>query len=384
MRITLLGCEDVGYAFAYALAEEGVDVELRIIDESYFRVAKCSSLPLSSTEFMVLSLSQEMDIARILRDSDVIVNTISQDSVFKVLKVAAEMCIDTISTSPIENSLALDNTLRTCGSILIPEVGFVPGLSNLIVGRILAIHDSVDEIGIYAGILPIHNRDPLSQIAIQSPRDVIEECSSQVRVIEDGDVKNVDPLASTDIIDIPGVGRFETLYSEGLGTLLYTLRGRVKRAFKKTIRYVGYVGALRILRDLGLFNVEPLDINGVKISPRDFLLRLLKLRRRHDVRDMAVLYVRAIGSIDKRRREIQYLVQTVYDSQRELSAQSKIAGFMVYAILRLKVLNRLKDFVGVIPLEVIGMHEALFTEAISWLVLKGVYLNVKGEFLDHH
>jgi len=383
MRITLLGCGDVGYAIAYALAEEGVNVELHIVDQSYLRVAKCSSLPLSSTEFTVLDLSQEADIARVLKGSDVVVSTIPQSLVFRVMKVAAEMCIDMISTSPTpENPLILDNLFRACGSILIPDAGFVPGLSNLIVGRVLAIHDTVDEIGIYAGILPTRNKDPLSQISIQQPRDVVKECSSQVRIIEYGNVKSVDPLAAVDIIDIPGIGRFETLYSEGLGTLLYTLRDRVKRVFRKTVRYIGYAEALRILRDLGLFDAEPLDINGIKVSPRNLLTRLLELRRRHDIPDTAMLYVRAIGSIDKRRRVIQYLVQTSYDTHRELLARSKVIGFTAYAILRLKILDKLRDFVGVTPLEIIGMHESLFTEVISWLVLKGMHLDVRGEFLD--
>ena len=383
MRITLLGCGDVGYAIAYALAEERVNVELHIVDKSYFRVAKCSSLPLFSTEFTVLDLSQDADIARVLRGSDVVVSTIPQSLVFRVMKVAAEMCIDMISTSLTpENPLILDNLFRACGSILIPDAGFVPGLSNLIVGRVLAIHDTVDEIGIYAGILPTRNKDPLSQISIQQPRDVVKECSSQVRIIEDGNVKSVDPLAAVDIIDIPGIGRFETLYSEGLGTLLYTLRDRVKRVFRKTVRYIGYAEALRILRDLGLFDAEPLDINGIKVSPRNLLTRLLELRRRHDIPDTAMLYVRAIGSIDKRRRVIQYLVQTSYDTHRELLARSKVIGFTAYAILRLKILDKLRDFVGVTPLEIIGMHESLFTEVISWLVLKGMHLDVRGEFLD--
>ena len=383
MRITLLGCGDVGYAIAYALAEERVNVELHIVDQSYFRVAKCSSLPLFSTEFTVLDLSQDADIARVLRGSDVVVSTIPQSLVFRVMRVAAEMCIDMISTSPTsENPLILDNLFRACESILIPDAGFVPGLSNLIVGRILAIHDTVDELGIYAGILPIRNKDPLSQMFIQPPRDVIEECSSQVRIIEDGNVKSVDPLASVDIIDIPGIGRFETLYGEGLGTLLYTLRDRVKRVFKKTVRYMGYVEALRILRDLGLFNAESLDINGIKVSPRDLLIRLLELRRRHDIPDTAILYIRAIGSIDKRRREIQYIIQSSYDTQRELSARAKVIGFMACAILRLKILGKLRNFVGVVPPEIIGMNESLFTEVISWLVLKGMRLDVRGEFLD--
>lgn len=383
MRITLLGCGDVGYAIAYALAEEGVNAELHIVDQSYLRVAKCSSLPLSSTEFTVLNLSQEVDIARVLKGSDVVVSTIPQSLVFRVMKVAAEMCIDMISTSPTpENPLILDNLFRACGSILIPDAGFVPGLSNLIVGRVLAIHDTVDEIGIYAGILPTRNKDPLSQISIQQPRDVVKECSSQVRIIEDGNVKSVDPLAAVDIIDIPGIGRFETLYSEGLGTLLYTLRDRVKRVFRKTVRYIGYAEALRILRDLGLFDAEPLDINGIKVSPRNLLARLLELRRRHDIPDTAILYVRAIGSIDKRRRVIQYLVQTGYDTHRELLARSKVIGFTAYAILRLKILDKLRDFVGVTPPEIIGMHESLFTEVISWLMLKGMHLDVRGEFLD--
>ncbi|HID80195.1 MAG TPA: hypothetical protein EYP48_00555 [Ignisphaera sp.] len=384
MRITLIGCGDVGYAFAYALAEERTDVELRVVDESYPRAVKCSSLPLPSTEFIVVNLSQEADIARVLKGSDIIVNTVSQSFISKVLKLATQMCIDVISAAPIpESALALDNQFRACKSVLIPDTGFVPGLSNLIVGRILAIHDAIDEIGIYAGVLPLSDRDSLSQIFIQSPSNIVEEYSSQVRIIEDGNVKSVDPLAVTDIIDIPGVGRFEATYGEGLGTLLYTLRGKVKRAFKKTIWYAGHVEALKVLRELGLFSAKPLDINGAKVSPRDFLLRLLKLRERRDVPDMTVLYIKAIGSIDKRRRVIQYLIQSVYDSQRKLSARSKIAGFTAYAILRLKISDRLRDFVGVVPPEVIGMRESLFTEVISWLVLKGVYLDVKGEFLNH-
>ncbi len=382
MRIALLGCGSVGYAIAYALAEDRRTIELKIFDSSYFRAAKCSSLPLPSAQFTVLDLSREESLEEALRGVDLAIDALPGSLGFRAMKIAAKMCVDMVSVSfTPEDPIALDDDFRKCGAVLIPDAGFAPGLSNLIVGRALAINDRVDEVCIYVGGLPAYPTGPLRHSITWSPDDFIDEYLRPARIIEDGEIRSMDPLSSTEIVDIPSFGQFEAFYSDGLRTLLHVLKGRVRKAFEKTIRYRGHIEAMKILRDLGLMSDEPIKINGIDVPPRRVLAKLLERQRYLEVPDLTLLYVEVYGEIEKKNRVLRYLLWSRYDEARDLTAMAKTTGFAAYAMARLIISGKLSDMQGVIPPEILGMQEALFTDVMSWLTTKGIHFRAEGKYL---
>ena len=72
-------------------------------------------------------------------------------------------------------------------------------------------------------------------------------------------------------------GRLEAYYTDGLGSLILTMPGRVTGTLEeKTLRYPGFAERLALLRDCGMLQVEPVEVGGVSVSPLDVLARQLR------------------------------------------------------------------------------------------------------------
>lgn len=375
VRVSLLGCGSVGYAIAYAFAEDKVqNVEFNIYDASIENLKHCTSLPLNAVYAEKVNLAAEDVLRKIMRNSDLVIEALPGSLGFKVMKIASESCVNTVSVSYTpENPLILNEKFRRCRSILIPDAGFAPGISNILVGHALTLLNALDDVRIYVGGLPEKPIGPLKYVITWSVEDLIDEYLRKARIIKEYNIIHLDPLESIETIEIPGFGTFEAFYTDGLRTLLYSMAGKIRNAFEKTLRYPGHIEGMKLLRDLGLMDEEPLDIDGVRVIPRKFLSRILKKKLSiPNVKDIAILFLIIVGSKDDEKIKLQYLVWSKFDTVRGLSAMSKITGFTTYSIARL-IIDYPQEFNhGVIPPEYLGTNETVFKYIINKLSEKGI------------
>ena len=378
MRIVQLGCGSVGYAIAYAFAEDKVDVEYEIYDFSRLNLAKCAALPLNTVHYEALDLSQEDNIKYALRNADLVIEALPATLGFKVMNISSIMCKNVISISYTrEDPLILDENYKRCKRLLIPDAGFAPGISNIVVGRLISLLDRIESIKIYVGGIPEKPIGPLGYSITWSVEDLLDEYVRPARIIENNEIKYVDPLSSVEIVNIPYFNEFEAFYTDGLRTMLHTIRNKVKHAFEKTLRYKGHVEKIRLLRDLGLLDIEPITLEGKTVVPRNVLATLMNKKLRFPgVKDLAILYIDAVGYVNNEKKEYEYLIWSKYDEKRDLSAMAKTTGFTAYAIARAVIDNIIDEIHGVIPPEILGMKENIFTYIMSILVEKDIHLKI--------
>jgi lysine 6-dehydrogenase len=67
----------------------------------------------------------------------------------------------------------------------------------------------------------------------------------------------------------------EAFYTDGLRTLLYTVKG-VEEMWEKTLRYPGHAEKVGLLRDLGFFSDEEVSVEGHRIQPRKLTAKLFE------------------------------------------------------------------------------------------------------------
>ena len=377
MRVSLLGCGLVGYAIAYAFAEDNLsNIEFNLYDSSTKNLRRCMSLPLNITQAEKVDLSAEDILKRVLKNSDLIIEALPGSLGFKVMRLASELCVDTVSVSYTpENPLILHEKFKKCKSILIPDAGFAPGISNILVGHASTLFDSLEDVRIYVGGLPEKPIGPLKYVITFSVDDLIDEYLRKARIIRDYNIVHLDSLESVEIVEIPRFGVFEAFYTDGLRTILYSMAGKIRNAFEKTLRYPGHIEGMKLLRELGFMDEEPLNIEGHKVIPRKFLSEILKRKLLlPNVRDIAILFLRINGSKHTSKTKLQYLVWSEYDASRGLSAMSKITGFTTYSIAKvvMNYSNRL-DY-GVIPPEYLGMDDVIYKCIVNDLLKKGIKL----------
>ena len=183
------------------------------------------------------------------------------------------------------------------------DCGVSPGLSNVAAGRAIFLFDRTDAVRILVGGLPFQRTWPYEYRIVFSATDVIEEYTRPARVLRGGSVHVLPALSEPEPIEVEGVGTLEGFLTDGLRTVLTTIPARDLE--EKTLRYPGHAEKMRMLRETGFFQEEPIDVHGVPVSPRALTERLLfkAWLRKPEEEEFVFLRVVCEGtSGDKRQR----------------------------------------------------------------------------------
>ena len=125
------------------------------------------------------------------------------------------------------------------------------------------------------------------------------------------------------------LGRLEAFVtSGGLSTSPWTFEGRLKRAGEQTLRYPGHVAQFKAFSDLGLLGLDPIDVAGQKVVPRDVFHALLAPQIcRSEVKDVCVMRVKGIGTTKGKRAEATVELVDRYDEQTGFTAMQRLTGW---------------------------------------------------------
>ena len=172
-RIAVLGCGLVGAAIARDLSREA-DFEILVADASADALRRLKDG--ARVETLEADLSSPAEITRTVHGADAVVGALPGRLGFAMLEAVlrAGKPIADISFSP-EDMLSLDALARQNGVTAVVDCGVSPGLSNFAVGRAAAALESVDEVRILVGGLPLDRSRPFGYAIVFSATDVIEE-----------------------------------------------------------------------------------------------------------------------------------------------------------------------------------------------------------------
>lgn len=126
-------------------------------------------------------------------------------------------------------------------------------------GELANQFDTMDEAQIYVCGLPAERGVmPADYMEVFSMDSVLNMYCEEAHVIEDGRVETRPILTPYDKMFIPGYGEVEVFTTDGLNSLQKNLVDKgVRKARENTLRYPGHLEKMRLLRDLGLFSLDP-------------------------------------------------------------------------------------------------------------------------------
>lgn len=109
-----------------------------------------------------------------------------------------------------------------------------------------------------------------------NPEINIREITQPGRYWEAGEWKEIDPMSVKRRYDFPEAGELDAylLYHEELESLCRNIRGLRRIRFWMTFSE-RYLTHLRVLENVGMTRIEPIEIEGVKIAPIQFLKHVL-------------------------------------------------------------------------------------------------------------
>ena len=273
------------------------------------------------------------------------------------------------------SELALKNNVR-----VICDMGVAPGMSNLLVGYAANKLDKVHKADIYVGGLPKVRTKPWEYKAVFSPSDVIEEYTRPARVVRNGKIVTVPPLTEIELLEFERVGSLEAFNSDGLRTLLFTIKA--ENMSEKTLRYPGYAEKIQLLSDNGFFKPEKIEVEGKLVSPLELTSKLLFEQWKQEENDEDITIMRIVVEGEKSGKLIKYSFDLYdeFDKQSGVHSMARTTGYTASTALKLLAENNFTKK-GISVGEMMADDEAVVDFMLDGLKQHGVVYKSKVEYL---
>jgi len=372
-KMTLLGAGSVGKAIAADLC---ADFELTAVDVDAAALERLRSRHRVKTT--QADLVDQETVRQVVRDADLVIGAVPGFLGFKTVEAvldAGKNVVD-ISFFP-EDAFLLDELAKRRGVTAVVDCGVAPGMGNLILDYWVE-HLRVSSYECLVGGLPFVRRKPFEYKAPFSPVDVLELYTRPARYVENGQVVVKPALSHPEFVEFDKVGTLEAFNTDGLRTLLVTMR--VPNMREKTLRYPGHTDLMRALRDAGFLAQTPLDVNGQRVVPFDVTARLLinswKLREGEE--EFTVGRIVIAGEENGRQRKITYNLYDVYDRNTGFTSMARTTGYVCTAVARLVLENRLTQK-GISPPEYVGQEAGCLAAVFEYLQQRNVIYEMSEE-----
>ncbi|MFS8083997.1 MAG: saccharopine dehydrogenase family protein [Acidobacteriota bacterium] len=243
-----------------------------------------------------------------------------------------------VSTSYAGAISDLDQAARDAGVVVLPEMGFDPGI-DLVLAR-LAIDelDTVERLDSYGAGVPEASAadNPLKYKVTWTLDGVLKAYKRDARIIRGGRVVTIPGsrifhAENVHMIDVPGVGRLEAYFNGDAVHFaeIFKLGSGLVEMGRYAARWPGHCAFWSKLADLGFLSDDPISVNGARVAPRDFLVAHLtpQLQFAPDERDIAILRVEASGRKAGRPCRIAYDLVDYRDLETGFFAMNRTVGY---------------------------------------------------------
>ncbi|MGB2980306.1 MAG: saccharopine dehydrogenase C-terminal domain-containing protein [Candidatus Zixiibacteriota bacterium] len=382
MRVMVLGAGLVGGAIVKDLATDA-DLTITAVDFDQRNLDKLKGE--SNVKAIKADLSDSSTVSKLVKDYDLVVGGLPGHMGFRTLKTVIESGRNIVDIAFFpEDAFELDRLAKKKGVTAVIDCGVAPGCSNLILGHLTTVLDETERFECYVGGLPQEPEWPYEYKAPFSPSDVIEEYTRPARLVENGKVVIRPALSDVELIDFPKVGLLEAFNTNGLRTLIQTMSagqltqmrskfGKIPHMKEKTMRFPGHAEKMRMLRETGFFDKEPVSLDGASVRPLDLTSRLLfpmwKLNEGEE--DFTVMRIKVEGKKGGKRKRHTFDLLDTYDRKTNTSSMARTTGYTCSTVVRLLAEKKF-DRVGICPLEFIGQDHECYRYVIEGLQKKGI------------
>jgi len=346
MKVLVLGCGLIGRTIAQDLAKRH-DVTVADNTESAL-----DSVP--DLETILFDISAKDYLKRTVKNFDLVICAVPGFLGFETLKSIIEAGVNVVDISFFpEDALSLNDLAVKNGVTAVVDMGIAPGLDNLILGH----HDSLMKVDSFECLVGGLMKEKYTYKAPFSPADVIQEYIRPARMFENGKVVTKRALSDPQHVVMKDTV-LQAFNTDGLRSLLTTMK-HIPNMREKTLRYPGHREQMIFLRDSGFFTKENLE------STSKVLFDSWKLTPEDD--EFTFMRVTIKGGTDRHVWEIYDETDLV----TRTSSMARTTGYTCCAIAE-AVLSDNEFGSGILPGELIGGNQRIFSHVISFLEERGV------------
>lgn len=369
-KVVVLGAGMVGNTIAIDLSKQ-YDVTVVDVEDMVLSKLKRGF----GIECIQADLTERKTLERIIADFDLVIGAMPGSLGYNIIKRVIEAGKNMVDISFFpEESKELHQLAKNKNVTVVIDCGIAPGVSNMILGY---HHKNmqVDKYECVVGGLPIEREWPWEYKAVFSPADVIEEYVRPARLVENGKQVTKQAFSDPELITFKGIGTLESWNSDGLRTLLHTMK--VPNMVEKTLRYPGTIQYLKVLRESGFFSQKEIEVNGQMVKPLDVTSKLLmpKWELKKGDEDFTVMRAKVMGFSQNEPIGYEYNIFDTYDEKTGLHSMSRTTGYTCTAVAGILLEGEFNKH-GVIPPELIAEEKGLFTRIMSYLEDRGVQIDI--------
>lgn len=335
MRMLVLGAGLQGSACAYDLLQDKEVSEVRLADVHAAPLASFLA-PYSGPRLLPTTLDvRDRDaVLGAMRECDAVMSAIPYYLNYELAKLAVEagvhFCDLGGNTEIVFKQKTLDEEAKRKNITVVPDCGLAPGMVNILAEYGIKQLDKVSAVRIFVGGLPQHPEPPLNYMLVYSLEGALDYYTTLSWVLRDGKRTQVQALSEREPVKFEKpLGELEAFHTAGgLSTMAFRYEGKVPVMEYKTLRYPGHAALMEDIRSLGLLDLEPVDVKGMKVVPRDAFIAIVgpKLRKPKG-RDLVALRVVVSGT--KGNKPVTHTFELVdrYDEKHDISAMMRTTGY---------------------------------------------------------
>jgi len=335
MRMLVLGAGLQGSACAYDLLQNPDVKEVRLADLKVDHLPHFLA-PYSGKRLLPTRLDvRDADAVRaVMRESDAVMSAIPYYFNLELATLAAEVGVHFCdlggNTEIVFKQKELDAKAKAKNVTIVPDCGLAPGMVNILAQYGIDRLDEVKAVRIFVGGLPQNPEPPLNYQIVYSLEGVLDYYTTLSWVVRDGKPMQVKALSERVPIQFPKpVGELEAFHTAGgLSTMAWRYEGKIPTMEYKTLRYPGHAALMEAVREMGLLALEPVEVKGMKVIPRDaFIATVGPKLTKPEGKDLVALRVTVEGKKNGKPQTIAFELVDRYDEKHGVSAMMRTTGY---------------------------------------------------------
>jgi lysine 6-dehydrogenase len=335
MRMLVLGAGLQGSACAYDLLQNPEVTQVRLADIHLDHLPPFLA-PYSGKRLIPtpLDVRDRAAVLAVMRECDAVMSAIPYYFNLQLAECAVEagvhFCDLGGNTEIVFQQKKLAAKAKTKGITVVPDCGVAPGMVNILAQYGIEQLDSVESVRIYVGGLPQHPEPPLDYQIVYSLEGVLDYYTTLSWVLRKGKRAQVTALSELESIEFPKpAGTLEAFHTAGgLSTMAWRYEGKIPTMEYKTLRYPGHAKIMEAIRDLGLLDLDPIEVKGSRVVPREaFIAAAAPHLTKPQGRDLVALRVFVEGKKGGKAKRLEWELVDKYDAKHGISAMMRTTGY---------------------------------------------------------
>jgi saccharopine dehydrogenase (NAD+, L-lysine-forming) len=290
-KVVIIGAGGVGNVVAQKCAQLA-DVFTEIVIASR-TVAKCEAIALdvmAKTGVSILTVALDADnVAETIKflkleKPELLINVALPYQDLALMDACLDAGVhymDTANYEPPEEAKfeykwqwAYQDRFKKAGLTALLGSGFDPGVTNVFCAYAQKhLFDEIETIDILDANAGEHGYHFATNF---NPEINIREITANGRYWEEGEWKEVEPMSIHQVYDFPVIGEQDAylLYHEEMESLCQNIKGLKRIRFWMTFSQK-YLNHLKVLENVGMTSIEPINFKGQEVQPIEFLKAIL-------------------------------------------------------------------------------------------------------------